>query len=198
MCRDNPRGYIAIRWLSTYISLRPGDLTEIQEEDIDLVQGMVTIRRHKTSKTTHKIKIIPLLNEDILEVKRLTKGFPNMPFFRWETGGHGRIAGQPFGVNYLYKLWKKACNKLGVEGVVLYAGTRHSTMQFLRKQLSPEGVKRLSLHTTNKALDRYLEIQADELREGYALARTQSNNDSLNTTDTPDKPSRKPKILYLP
>jgi hypothetical protein len=81
-----------------------------------------------------------------------------MPFFRWDTGENGRKQGQSFGANYLYRLWKKACKNLGIEDVDLYGGTRHSTMQYLRKQLCPEGVKRLSLHTTNKALDRYLEI----------------------------------------
>jgi len=190
LSKENPRAYIAIRWLCTYVSLRPGDLAVILEEDVDLAQGVVIVRTHKTSKSTHKIKAIPLLPEDVEELKALPPGFPKMPLFRWDKGGHGRVAGQQFGENYLYKLWIRACNSLGIKGVDLYGGTRHSTMQFLRKQLSPEGVKRLSLHTTNKALDRYLEIDTQELREGYALARVhagkpKSENDSGNTKVTP-------------
>lgn len=175
---DNPRAYIAIRWLCTYVSLRPGDLEMILEEDIDLAQGVVMIRHHKTSKTTHKIKCIPLLDEDVEVVKALVPGFPKMPFFRWEKGGHGKVAGQSYGQNYLYKLWKRACSARGVEGVDLYGGTRHSSMQDLmrKKGLSPEEVKRLSLHTTNKALDRYLEIDVEELREGYSKTRTENNS----------------------
>jgi site-specific recombinase XerD len=57
----NPRAHLAIRWLATYVSLRPGDLVDILEEDIDHAQGLVVLRRHKTSKSTHKIKVVPLI-----------------------------------------------------------------------------------------------------------------------------------------
>jgi hypothetical protein len=77
--------------------------------------------------------------------------------------------GTPFGKHLLYDVWKKACGNLGIEGIDLYGGTRHTTLQFLRQQMSTEDVKRLSQHTTNKALDRYIEIQHQELRDGYAL-----------------------------
>lgn len=179
----NPRAYMALRWLSTYISLRPGDLTVILEEHVALSRGLVTVPTHKTSKSTHKIKIIPLLSEDVAMAETLQTGFPKMSFFRWDTGGNGKRAGDPYGRNYLYKLWMRACKNPDVTGVDLYGGTRHTTMQYLRKKPSPEGVKRLSLHTTNKALDRYLEISFDELREGYALANSQSEH--RYTTATP-------------
>jgi len=41
-----------------------------------------------------------------------------------------------------------------------YGGTRHSTLTALGEFLSPEEVKRGSLHKTNKALERYLQGRA--------------------------------------
>ena len=54
----------------------------------------------------------------------------------------------------------RACKNVGVEGVDLYGGTRHSTLTALGEFLSPEEVKRGSLHKTNKALERYLQGKA--------------------------------------
>ena len=61
---------------------------------------------------------------------------------------------------------------MGIEGVDLYGGTRHSSMQFYRNYLSTEDVLRLSQHTTSKAGMRYLEIENQELLDGYALSGT--------------------------
>ncbi|HOV87975.1 MAG TPA: hypothetical protein PLM79_16590 [Syntrophobacteraceae bacterium] len=89
-----------------------------------------------------------------------------------DHGGGGKPKGAPFGKHILYSYWKKACSNLGIEGVDLYAGTRHSTMQYMRiLGHSPEEVKRLSFHTTNAAMNRYLQINPEELRAGYAQVR---------------------------
>ncbi len=54
----------------------------------------------------------------------------------------------------------------------LYPGTRHTTCQFLRRLgKTPEEVKRFTDHTTNKAFDRYLEIEIEEKLQGVQLAR---------------------------
>ena len=84
----------------------------------------------------------------------------NLPFFRHVGGIQSIRPGQKFGEKYLYKWWVRACNKLGIEGVDLYGGTRHSTLTALGEFLSPEEVKRGSLHKTNKALERYLQGRA--------------------------------------
>ena len=96
-----------------------------------------------------------------------------MHFFRRDCGGGGKLAGTPFGRHILYDYWKKACANLGIEGVDLYGGTRHSTMQELRKIMSPEEIKRLSMHSTNKALDRYIQVNVEELRNGLSKVRNQ-------------------------
>jgi integrase len=169
---DNPRIYLAFRILCTYVAIRPGELRGILEGDLDRKRGLLTIRDHKTTKHIGAKKI-PLLEEDMEAIRSLPQGTPAAPIFRHEVGdGFRKVAGAAFGPRFLYKHWIIACQKLGIEGVDLYGGCRHSSMQHLREQMSPESVKRLSLHTTNKALDRYLEIHMDELRAGYAKARS--------------------------
>jgi integrase len=168
---QSPRIYLAIKWLCTYVSIRPGELRGILEDDIDLKQGLLFIRDHKTVR--HKgPKVVPLLDEDVNLVSSLPRGFPSMPFFRHDVPIKGMPANTRFGNRVLRKVWNQACEKLEIEGVGLYGGTRHSTMQFLRSLgKSKEDVKVLSDHSTNKALDRYLEKNFDEMRAGYALTR---------------------------
>ena len=52
----------------------------------------------------------------------------------------------------------------------IQGGTRHGTMQFYRQNMSTEDVMRLSAHTTSKAGLRYIQIQEEELRRGFAMA----------------------------
>jgi len=39
----------------------------------------------------------------------------------------GRQPGEQFGKDYFYHWWRRACNNLGITGVDLYGGARHST-----------------------------------------------------------------------
>ena len=80
------------------------------------------------------------------------------PFFRAPRVA----AGKPFGDKYLYKHWKKACTKLGVEGVDLYGGTRHSTATALREFYSPEDIRRNGTRHSSKAFERYLQAQNND------------------------------------
>ena len=73
--------------------------------------------------------------------------------------------------NYLYLWWKKACKNLGIDGVDLYGGTRHSSTTALREAFTPEQIRNSgTLHSTNKAFDRYLQNKADDARKIYAFA----------------------------
>ena len=65
---------------------------------------------------------------------------------------------------------------LGIEGVDLYGGTRHSTVTSLREYFSPEEIKgSRTLHTTNRAFDRYFQFQTHDAIKLYEIARNIDN-----------------------
>lgn len=159
----NPKIWFAIKLLSTYISIRPGELISLEEGNIDLGNGYLYFPKPKEKK----YKAVPLIDEDIEIFRSFPRGLPNLRFLR-HTKGSGRKAGSPFGQHVLSNWWKKACKNIGVNGVDLYGGTRHSSARALRKAgRSPEEIKKASGHHTNKAFERYFRIEADDLREIY-------------------------------
>ena len=165
--KDNPRIYIGVLFLSTYINVRPNELRNIKEKDIDLKNGRILIARPKEKRP----KFLWLLKDDVRLCYSIPKGFPEVYFFRHIKGNGGAKPGQQFGKDYLYRWWKKACANIGVEGVPLYPGTRHSSAISLRKQSSPESIKRAMGTRSNKAFERYLQVTGDELRDIYARGR---------------------------
>jgi len=159
----NIKIWLGIKWLSTYISIRPGELLNIKERDFDLNIGVVVIPDPKEKGT----KTVPLLNEDIEFLRSFPRGLPDLYFFRHVSGVSGVKAGQRFGGNYLYKWWKRSCNNLGIEGVDLYGGTRHSSARALRQFHSPEEIKKATMHSTNKAFERYFQVELDDVKNVY-------------------------------
>ena len=100
-------------------------------------------------------KAVPLIAEDIEILKTFPMAISNeMPFFRKKNG-------EPYGHQYLRKIWKQACANLGIEGVDLYGGTRHSSARALRKHFSPERIRRAVGSTTNAAFERYYKIEEE-------------------------------------
>lgn len=53
----------------------------------------------------------------------------------------------------------------------LYGGTRHSSAKALRHFCSPEEIKRATMHSTNKAFERYFNIESEDLRNIYGKTR---------------------------
>ena len=156
----NPKIWLGIKWLCTYISIRPGELINIKERDIDKQSGHIFIPLPKENKP----KVVPLLNEDIVILYSFPLNHPALPFFRHQPGISGVKADQIFGPRYLYKWWKKACANLGVEGIDLYGGTRHSTALALREFATPEEMRQAFLQSTNKAFERYFRIEGEETK----------------------------------
>jgi integrase len=147
----NPKIWLGIRLLSTYFNLRPGELLNIKEGDIDLKQGEIIIPHPKEKKP----KIVYLLEEDIELLESFPKCLlPDLHFFRHVKGNGPARPSERFGEKYLYKWWARACDNLGIEGVPLYPGTRHSTVRELRKSRTPEEIRFASMHSTNKAFER--------------------------------------------
>lgn len=164
---QNPKIWLGIKWLATYISIRPNELLQIKEQDIDTQRGYFIVKHTKEGKE----KFVPILPEDIDFINQFPTSFPHLPFFRHVGGHSGYHAGQQFGKKYFYKWWKRACKNLGIDNVDLYGGTRHSTATALRQFLSPEEIKVGTMHSTNKAFERYLQIRKDDALSVYKLAR---------------------------
>lgn len=163
----NPKIWLGIRWLCTYVSIRPGELISLTEGNIDLGNGYLFIPHPKEKKP----KLVPLLEEDVEIIRTFPRGVPALHFFRHVAGISGTRENEPFGARYLYKWWQKACANLGVEGVDLYGGTRHSSAKALRHFCSPEEIKRATMHSTNKAFERYFQMESDDLRTIYGKTR---------------------------
>ncbi len=148
----NPKVPLGIKWLATYISIRPVEMIRIPEGHIDMGNGFFVFPHPKE----RKFKYVPMLPEDIDALKDFTMTFPAMPFFRHRAGVSGVAENEPFGEKYFYKWWKRACDNLGIKGVDLYGGTRHSSVRALRKYRSPEEIKEAAMSATNKAFERYM------------------------------------------
>ena len=142
--------------LATYINARPNEIRNIQEKHIDLKQGFILIPYPKERIP----KLIPLFQDDINIFKSFPKGLPDLYFFRHKDG-------RQFGRKYLYKCWKRPCKNLGVDNVYLYGGTRHSSAIALRKTRTPEEIKLATGHSTNKAFERYVNVDTDYLKAIY-------------------------------
>jgi streptomycin 6-kinase len=60
--------------------------------------------------------------------------------------------------------------------VDLYGGTRHSPAQALRKYHTPEEIKRATMHSINKAFERYFRKEGDDLRSIYKKTERRPSN----------------------
>jgi integrase len=160
----NPKIFLGVRWLCVYVAIRPGDLLRIRERDIDLEVGVIILEHPTKSRGP---KYVPLLAEDLEAVRAIPRGLPDLLFFR-HTRGKAITPGEPFGEKLLYKHWKAACAALGIEGVDLYGGTRHSSVRALRKHRTPEEIKRATMHQTNAAFERYYQMETEDLRDIFA------------------------------
>ena len=158
----NPKIHLGCDMLASYTNLRPQDLLKITEANIDLVSGVITI--HFPTKRKNTVKSIKLLDRHIKSIEIMKKyyaGMPHMPFFRHVKGVSGVKAEEQFGEKYFYKWWKRACRNLGVEGLDLYGGTRHTTTTESAKLLGPAAAKQALGNTSNKSMERYCLIQDD-------------------------------------
>jgi len=156
------RTYLAIRWLVAHPKVRPGEIITVTEGDVDRDTGTVRIPHPKEKK----VKWLYLIEEDIELISSLPLAMPAMPFFRHETGGHGVRIGKAFGKNYLYRRWEEACRAIGVEGVSLYPGTKHSTVTGLNMMgYSPEDIQTNATGHLSPAFKRYLISDVERQRE---------------------------------
>jgi integrase len=159
----NPKIWLGIKLLATYIKIRPGEMRSVRERDINLESGYIHIPNPKEG-SKKRGKYAHLDPEDIELIKTFPRSLnPDLYFFRHMSGRSGVKAGAQFGPKYLKKWWDKACTNLGIEGVDLYGGTKHSTATALGELLTPEQIKRGGTGSaTNKAFERYFQPRRTE------------------------------------
>ena len=151
----NIKIYLGIKWLAENPNVRPGELVSIREGHILLDQKIILVRKTK-EKNPLKAKTILLEDEDIAILRTFPRALPDIFFFR-HAERSGIQEGTRFGTKLLNRWWKRACAKLGVSGVTLYPGTKHSTVTALGAVLTPEEIKRSGTgHQTSAAFERYL------------------------------------------
>jgi len=92
----NIKVWLGIKWLMTYVKVRPGELVKLLEGDIDLEMRCFFIPHPKEKKP----KWVPLIDEDIEILQSIPRGFPKLPFFRHASGVSGVQPGEPFGEKY--------------------------------------------------------------------------------------------------
>ena len=168
-CQHEPRKWIAIRWLCLYPALRPDDIRRIREKDIDRRTGRVRIERPTKNKKTRTIWLLP---EDLEMISALPRGFDHMPVFRLDLDRAPVVkAGDVFGKDLLYQAWRKAGERLGIEGLSLYAGTRHTTATDLQEFMTPDEIKEFATqHDTNQAFSRYFAPSAEKMIKAVQIA----------------------------
>lgn len=167
----NPKTWLAIDMLTSYVQLRPGDLLRITEGDINEKHASIIIRN--PTKLKNKFKVVRLSEEHAQLISELKEKYPALPhisFFRHVEGLRGTKGNSPFGKSYLYNWWKKACQNLGVEGLDMYGGTRHTTTTELAREVGTDGARKATGHETNKAFDRYCQYQDDTSFEMAKIA----------------------------
>ena len=153
----------------------------MKEENIDVATGIITIKHNKVPDKFVKIYLIP---EDVELIKSFPKALPHLYFFRHKKRkGVHKNKRHRFGKDYWYTWWKRACKNLGVEGIDLYGGTRHSTVIELGEYLTPEEIMGEGTeHTTNKAFKRYFQLKAEKKRKVSARARGKADVIELKMT----------------
>lgn len=155
------RVWLGIKWLCDYPAIRPGELLRLKEGDILRDQGLMVFPDPKEKKP----KLVPLFDDDLTLIQHLPPALPTVSFFRHVARGKNFLAGTPYGKDYFYTWWRRACKNLGIEGVDLYGGTRHSSTVAARKLLTFEETKTLTGHSTNQAFERYFHRDLEYVRQ---------------------------------
>jgi integrase len=120
-----PERHRPIFFFLTRQGLRPAEAAVIKWGDIDLANGILTVRRtlsnRRVAERTKGKTVRPrLLHPGVLQIIRsLPRGLPNVFLF---LNPNNR---RPYQIYTLERIWNKACEEIGV-GITLYGATRHS------------------------------------------------------------------------
>lgn len=188
---ENPRIWLGIKLLSLFPKVRPGEMRDVKEGHINITDGWIF---YPDPKEGDKGKFIHLAPEDcqlIEGIKNMVPpALPDTFFFRHLKSKKGIKAGRRFGPKYFKIWWDKACKNLGIEGVDLYGGTKHSTVTALGQIMTPEQIQRGATGHASDAFKRYMLPDVNEARQArQAVAEIQNKGAKhpLNILDLKNK-----------
>jgi len=152
-------------FLFTY-GCRPGEARALKWDCIDFINKLIYIKRTFSHRKLVEIpkegkwKVFPLLPHIEKLFKHLYKNRTGVSEFVFVPGSGGKW----YGEKILPKLWKKACKDVGIDGVTLYEGVRHSfAMQRLSAGFSYEEVGACLGHSDVRTTRRYGRLMAQNL-----------------------------------
>lgn len=171
----NPKVWLAVDMLATYVEIRPDDIRRLRE--CDYANGYIELLR--PTKKKGKKKIIRLCEDHVQLWESLMDDIPSeTKFFRHAKTMRNKPAGTPFGINYLHDVWDAAAKEVGLVGVPLYPGTKHTTATETTKLVGRKKSQEAS-GLTSKAFDRYNQALTDGAFEVVSQIRRAKKADVL-------------------
>jgi integrase len=138
--------------------LRPAEAVAVKWEDIDLGNGILTVKRtmsnRKIVERTKTRKVRPrLIHPDVLDIlKSIPRGLPNVYLFINPNSG------KPYLTDTLQRLWKEACKAVSVD-IELYQATRHSVASMAASSgVSIAIIKEVLGHTDIRTTQKYAHV----------------------------------------
>jgi integrase len=161
---DKPYG-LAI-WLQLYLGLRVGELQALTWTDVDLTEGILSIRRtyvrkeriireYPKGKCQHSHKI-PL---ELLEMLRAVRAATTSLFVATSP------TGQMLSYEWYFRSLRRYCKDLGINPVGTH-GLRHSTSaMYLSYGASRDDIRQLFAHSSSSVTDRYIHHRGTNLEK---------------------------------
>lgn len=162
----NPRIFLAVAIMYSCPDVRPGELRSCNEEHLCRESWVLTIPDTKEGRE----KQIELNELHVNLFKKLTRGFPSMPLFRYESSVGGQPVGTRFGHHVLNDTLVRSLEKIGILGVSLYAFCKHSTLQYIDEEFGFEEAKGFVGHSVSKTTLAYLGKRSGRKRTLRAVA----------------------------
>jgi integrase len=154
-----PRVHWPIMWFIAKQGVRTGEARALQWDDVYLEKDLVCIRRtfsenelRETTKGGHGdwLPLHPKVKELLQELPRGTSGF----VFTYK--------GRRYSESMPRKLWNAACKKVGIKGLNLYEGTRHTIgSDAVRRGLSIYDVKDALRHKDIRTTQKYAHLKLE-------------------------------------
>ncbi len=155
-------------FILTY-GLRPSEARALKWDCVFFKDELIIIRRNfsdcKLYETTkeNRWKVLPMIEPIKEMLLRRAKNRESEFVFWYKNPVNGHF--HPYyGGAKLRKLWREACQKVGIN-ITLYAGSRHSkAMQLLQQGASYEQIGALLGHSNPKTTRRYAKLRAEQVR----------------------------------